>query len=275
MTQHITAALFVPGSRPERYAKALATGAELVLVDLEDSVLGTEKALAREHFLDWISGLGAARDRVGLRINPVGSDEFDADAKLLNTLHEAKISLDVVILPKVNSPTDLQQAIDTLLGNQRLVPLIESGAAMINIHAISRHPGVAQLAFGAADYAASLGCSLDPESLLFARSEIVLASSVAGLPAPLDAPCFSLDDVEKIASHAAHGRRIGFGGALCIHPVQVPVIQGEYRPKLGEIEWAEKVLRHETSDGAFSVDGEMIDEPILVRARRILERAMN
>ncbi len=256
-----TTALFVPGDRPERFAKAAAAGADAVIIDLEDAVAPPNKASARESLLSLpLNVLGVP---VILRINGADTEWHERDVAVA-----AKLDLAAIMLPKA----DLGGALDELSkGPARQVPilaLIETARGLDQVRGIASHAAVRRLAFGSIDFCADLGCAHERDALLFARSSIVLASRLAGLPAPIDGVTTAIDDEALIESDARHGLALGFGGKLCIHPRQVAAARSGYLPDAAEIAWAEKVLS--SGNAAVSIDGAMVDEPVRMRARRVL-----
>ncbi|MFA5606445.1 MAG: CoA ester lyase [Leucobacter sp.] len=265
----VLAALFVPGSRPDRFEKASRAGADIVIIDLEDAVPTEDKAAAREAVA---LHLGKMDDTSGfaIRVNPVGSEEFTADAELLATLRAARHLPEAVIIPKSEDPRSLDEVAHQLDDATSCIALVESAAGIMRIGEIAGHARVDQLAFGAADYAADVGCALTAESLLLPRSAIAVASAANALTPPLDTPCFSIEDSEAIRDHARQGRELGFGGSLCIHPVQIPYIREGYLPSTDEIAWAWKVIDGASESGASRVGDDMVDAPVLKRANRIV-----
>ncbi len=256
------APLFVPGNRPERFEKAANFGADAIIIDLEDAVAATEKDEARTHLATHFTQLP-----VLVRINGEETQWYDDDLSAVSKFP----LLAGVIVPKARVSgklVDITKALDV-----PIIALIESVQGLSEARQIAAMPGVTRLVFGSVDYCADLGCEHTREALLTARSELVLASRLAGLPAPIDGVTTSIDDLELIASDARHGLELGFGGKLAIHPRQIAAIRSGFKPKDSEIEWAKKVLA--SVDGASAVGGAMVDEPVRIRARSILARLAN
>lgn len=257
----VIAPLFVPADRPERFAKAAASGADAVILDLEDAVAATAKEAAR-------AALRADfTDRpVFVRINaaetPWHADDLAAVARMPFT---------GIMVPKAEGPATLMAIGDLLGPGKRLVALIESGLGLANARAIAAVPAVGRVAFGSIDFCADLGSAHTRQALLCARHEIVLASRLAGRVAPLDGVTTVVDDPAVAADDARYARELGFGGKLAIHPRQIEAIRAGFLPDAAEIAWARKVL--ESGDGAAAVDGAMVDEPVRIRARSILARS--
>jgi citrate lyase subunit beta/citryl-CoA lyase len=254
------APLFVPADRPERFAKAAASGADAVIIDLEDAVPAASKEAARAALA---TALPAAQ--VIVRVNAIGTSWHDGDIDLIHRLGAVG-----VMLPKAEDPEAVASLAHRLRGHRHLIALVETALGVHRAIDIAAVHGVTQLAFGPADYQNDVGCGDAPEALLLARSTLVLASRLAWIAAPLDGPCFDFRDAAKTAEEARYARTLGFGGKLCIHPNQVPWVKEAFRPTDAEIAWARRVVATEGSGGAANLDGTMIDAPVVARARRIL-----
>jgi len=257
-----TCALFVPGDRPERFDKAAATGA-LVVVDLEDAVAPAAKAQARENVRRWL----ADGVRAAVRINAVGTPWHADDLAMVSTVEC------VVMVAKAEAAT-LPAVVGALPPASAVVALVETAAGIRDAHQIAATDGVGRLAFGSYDLAAELGVdpvhrpALDPY-----RSTLVLASAAAGLPAPLDGVTGAVGDEALLADDTRHARALGFGGRLCIHPRQVPVVAAGFAPTAAELEWARRVMAVVGAGGVSTLDGQMVDAPVAQRARRLLALA--
>lgn len=255
--------LFVPGHRPDRFGKAEAAGADVVIVDLEDAVAPDAKADARAHVVDWL----AAGHRAAVRINAVGTPWHGDDLAALG----ARPPL-AVVLPKAEDP-DTVAAVGRAVGVP-IVSIVESARGVLNVAALAQVTGQARLAFGTQDFGLELGIDPDDEAALAtARGLLVLASRAAGLPGPLDGPLRTWDRPEVVRERAARAARLGFAGALCIHPAQVAPAGEGFAPPADLVAWAEAVVAAGDGDGVSRVDGEMVDKPVLDRARRILRDA--
>jgi citrate lyase subunit beta/citryl-CoA lyase len=262
-TKGLIAPLFVPADRPERFAKAEASGADAVIIDLEDAVPPAAKEAARDAVA---ASLPAAT--VIVRVNAVGTPWHDGDIDLVHRLGAVG-----VMLPKAEDPALVADVAHRLRGRRHLIPLIETARGVHRAVDVAAVHGVTQLAFGPADYRNDVGCGDAPEAMLFARSTLVLASRLAGIAAPLDGPCFDFRDPGRTAGEARHARMLGFGGKLSIHPSQVAWVREAFMPSEAEVAWARRVVAAEGSGGAANVDGTMIDAPVVARARRILSEA--
>lgn len=256
--------LFVPGDRPERFPKAAASGADLVVCDLEDAVAPTDKDGARVAVAGWL----AAHGRAAVRVNAVDTEWYAADRDALSGLP----GLAAVVVPKAEDPEALA-ALGSQLGGIPLIALVETALGLHRAAELASAHGVVRLAFGAIDFALDAGTAEDDEALLYARSHLVVASRVGGLAQPVDGVTVVLDDADAAARDAARARRLGFGGKLCIHPRQVAPVNAAFSPTAAEIEHARRVVAAAGAGAATRVDGQMVDVPVLERAQRLLARA--
>ena len=263
--------LFVPGNRPERFAKALATGADRVVLDLEDAVALPAKGEARDAIARWSAQAGDAdRARIIVRINDAHASTFADDLELLR---DARIQS--VMLPKAESAAHVQ-SVRAAVPHARVLPLIESASGVANAQQVAGAEGVARLVFGTLDYALDLDLDITdgPDGLAHAASVLAVASRVAGLPSPVAGVTPQLDDEQRLLADLAWSRRHGFGAKLCIHPRQVAPIHAALTPSAEALEFARRVLAAEAaSPGAAQLDGRMIDRPVVLQAERTLRRA--
>ena len=261
--------LFVPGDRPDRYGKALAAGADAVIVDLEDAVAAEAKPGAREAVAAWAQANRDAARMLHVRINAVETPDFAADMALL-----ARAGIEGIVLSKVEEAAHVA-AVRGTIPRARVVALIESARGVANLDAICAAAGVERLGFGALDYANDLGLEGEPEiGLAWPSSRMAIASRVAGIASPVAGVTPSLDDVARLRADLAFARAHGFGAKLCIHPRQVAIVHDAFRPTEAEIAWAGRVEAAVAGGaGAVQVDGRMVDRPVILRARDILERA--
>ena len=262
--------LFVPGNRPERFAKAFASGADAVVIDLEDAVAADAKAAARAAIAVWHAQAGPAeRERVVVRINDAASTWFEDDLGLLRETGVAR-----VMLPKTESTGQL----DAMHGALPLVPvlaLIESARGLANVEALATAPGVERLVFGTLDYALDLDLDIAEHSdgLSFAASRLATASRVAGLASPVSGVTPQIDDEARLQTDFAWARRHGLHAKLCIHPRQIAPVHAALAPTAEALDWARRVLAAEAaSPGAARLDGRMIDRPVVLQAQRTLQR---
>ena len=268
--------LFVPANRPERYAKALASGAGAVIIDLEDAVASDAKVAARANLADGFGRLPAAdRTRVLVRINAAGTPWHADDIALVALLSE--LDLGGVLLPKAEAVADLVQLVACVGPGCAVLPMIESAAGLAALDVLAACAGVTRLVFGNLDFQADLGmaCGPDEAELQPVRLALVLASRRAGLYAPVDGVTPATGDTLQLQQDAARARRSGFSAKLCIHPAQVAIVQATLTPTEAELDWARRVLHAETCSGGgvFTVDGRMVDAPVLRLAQRVLAQA--
>ena len=259
--------LFVPGDRPERFAKALATAADAVIIDLEDAVLPAAKPGARETTAQFLAAQ-TDRSRLVVRINDESAPWFADDLAMLATR-----SVQTVLLPKaerVETVARIRAAcprIDVLL-------LVESARGVVACEALAAAPGVQRLVFGTVDFALDLDLSDGPAALDPVASRLAIASRAAGIAAPVAGVTTALDDEAQLLADLARARSFGFGAKLCIHPKQVAPIHAALQPTEAELAWAHRVLQAAAgSPGAVQLDGRMIDKPVIERARRLVDRA--
>ncbi|MEO3997972.1 CoA ester lyase [Mesorhizobium sp. CAU 1732] len=257
MIENCVAPLFVPANRIELLAKAASSGADAIIVDLEDAVAPAAKSDAR-HALS-----GSLPMDVIVRINDIRSPWFADDAAAL-----ASPGIAGVMLPKTETPDDIATLRAVLARPMPIIALVETPRGVANLDEIA--PAAARLAFGTLDYGADLGCGVDSETLLFARSRFVLAARLAGKPAPIDGVTPDYRDITACETDTRHAAKLGFGGKLCIHPNQVHTVMRGFTPSQEELRWAQRVL--DTAEGAQGLDGMMVDAPVRVRAHRLLAR---
>jgi citrate lyase subunit beta / citryl-CoA lyase len=255
--------LFVPGHRPDRFAKAAASGADAIILDLEDAVGPDLKGQARQAVRDWLRQGG---DGI-VRINPPGTDMYTDD---LTALADAPRT---VMLPKA-TPDATADVLHRLPAGSTVVALIETAAGVLDAAATARTPGVLRLALGNVDLGAELGIDPDDhDALRTARSTLVLAAAAAGLTPPVDGVTTTLDDPAVLTDDVHRAAALGFTGKLCIHPRQIQPTHRALAPAADQITWAQRVV-DATGDGNVTVlDGKMLDKPVIDRARRILHRA--
>ncbi|MDJ0107922.1 CoA ester lyase [Rhodococcus erythropolis] len=252
--------LFVPGHRPEQFAKGIAAAPQMLVLDLEDGVPVSEKAQARQAITEWLThgGVGC------VRVNAASSPEFSRDLEVLRRLS----GLRCVILSKSEDVAAIDEAAEEI--DRPVIPLIETALGVANVRSLAAAAGAARLALGAVDLTLDLGIANDDENLAHARYELVLASRVAGLAAPLDSVPMNFGDPDAIYTMSHLSRQRGFGGRMCIHPSQVSPINRAYLPDEAELKWARGVIENASEDGPSQMEGSMIDLPVLERARRIL-----
>jgi citrate lyase subunit beta/citryl-CoA lyase len=253
-------ALFVPADRPERFFKAQSSGADAIIIDLEDGVAPGAKVSARSA-LSVPGALPTGCDvyvRVNARQTPWYRDDLAAVAQL---------PVAGIVLPKTESAEDIAATSKSL--RVGLIALIETARGLAAVREISGAEGVTRLAFGSIDFCVDIGAANDRDALLAARSAIVLASRLGDLQPPLDGVTVAIDDMALIEADARYALRLGFGGKLCVHPRQIVPVRNGFAPSADEVSWAKRILEA-GAEGAVAVDGMMVDSPVRSRARQIL-----
>ncbi len=259
--------LFVPGDRPDRFAKAITSGADAIIIDLEDAVAQEAKTRARDAVFNFRS---PGEFPIYVRINGTGTPWFADDLKAISQLPWAG-----VVLPKTESIDDIKAVRDLTGMDRPLIILIESAVGIANIRTIVMAGGILRLGFGSVDYCADLGCTPSRDALLLPRTEIVLASRLARLDAPLDGVTLEINGPAVIEDDARYAAGLGFGGKLCIHPEQIAPARTGFVPGADELDWARKVLALNDDSGAVTVNGQLVDAAVRRRAIAILARAMD
>jgi citrate lyase subunit beta / citryl-CoA lyase len=261
--------LFVPGNRPDRFGKALASGADAVVLDLEDAVAPQDKAAAREAIAAWCQMARPETERIVVRINDESTEWFEDD---LDLVHAA--GLHAAMLPKAELVSQVARVVSALPDAGIVIPIIESARGLLNVDAIAAAQGVQRLAFGTLDYAADLDLSGDGRGLLYPACRMALASRAAGLSSPVAGVTPDLGNEDILLADLAFARACGFGAKLCIHPNQVGAIHRALAPTAAELDWARRVVSaSEKETGAFQIDGKMVDRPVILKAKAILGRA--
>ena len=261
--------LFTPGTRPDRFAKATESGADVLIIDLEDAVSPDDKPKARAAAVEYLSGSAPNATSRALRINGLDTAAGIAD---LDTLLASSAVPDFLVLPKADSPGHLH-ILDRLLTARkletRLVGLIESARGLAAVEATAAAtPRLFGLMLGAADMAADLGVATAWPPLVAVRSRLVLACALAGVT-PIDSPFFDVHDMDGLSRETADTVAFGFPAKAAIHPGQVGPINQALTPTDQAVEHAKAVLAANTK-GIGLVDGQMIDEAVARKARRTL-----
>ena len=260
--------LFVPGDRPERFGKAVATGADRVVLDLEDAVLPDAKAAARDAILSWLAGRDGGS--VLVRVNASGTPWHADDLRAL----AGRPLVAGLMLPKAEDPAAIGPVRSGLRDGQVLVALVETVRAIANLRAVASVPGVQRLAFGSVDFCTEAGIRGYGRELDFVRGALVLESSLAGLLPPIEGVTMDVRDPVMLTRDIERARAFGFGGKLCIHPSQVAPVNAGFSPSATEIAWAERVVAAagDGSPGAIVVDGKLVDRPVRLQAEAILRQ---
>jgi citrate lyase subunit beta/citryl-CoA lyase len=270
------AILFCPADRPERFAKALER-ADAVILDLEDGVAPPDRPGARDVLVAFGTALAdSPRDvaRTIVRVNPAASDDAAADLAAVRAT-----PFRTVMLAKAESSADADRVAAAVEG-VGVIALCETARGVLAAAELARHPAVSALMWGAEDLAVSLGgtSSRRPDGAYrdvarHARSCVLLAAGAGGVAA-IGAVHIDLDDLDGLAIEAADAVASGFAATACLHPRQVPVVRDAYRPSETEAAWASRVIEMAgEAQGAFRLDGRMIDEPLIAQARAVLRRS--
>lgn len=268
-------ALYVPGDRPERFAKAAASGADLVVIDLEDAVAPAAKAAARVHAADYLTG-STVSTPFALRINSCRSEVFADDLTLLRRLAGSGRLPAEVRVPKVESAADIADVAG--IPGIAIAVLIETARGLVAVHGIAAAEGIVSIGLGEADLRSELMVDGDI-GMAHPRSILVVAAAAAGLRAPAMAAYPDLPDLDGLADSCAAGRALGCYGRSAVHPNQVPVIRRAFSPTVGEIRAANDVLARldagmRSDDGAVRTgSGAMADPAMRGRAETVLARA--
>jgi citrate lyase subunit beta/citryl-CoA lyase/(S)-citramalyl-CoA lyase len=261
--------LFVPGSRPDRFAKARAAGAGMVAIDLEDAVSAADKDSARAAALDAIA---AEPGGYALRINAVPTA---AGVRDLAALCDHVAPPAALLLPMVETASEVA-IVAAALGElcPPLIPLIETPKGLRSALEIAGARGVSAVMFGGADFAAELGVALQWEPLLAARSQLVLACAEARVPA-IDVPFVVLDDAAGLSEECRRSRALGFSAKAAIHPAQVTAIEAAFAPSRADIAEAQEALAAYSEGGerAIRFKGRMLEAPLVKRYRAVLARS--
>ena len=264
--------LFTPATHPERFAKASQSGADVAILDLEDAVAPGDKVRARNTALDYLAGNPSDGTLHALRINGLDTRTGISD---LDALLGSKAAPDFLVLPKTETVGHLE-ILDRLLTAAgkatRLIGLIESARGLAAVEAIATAtPRLVGLMLGAADMAADLGAAIAWDPLAFARGRLIAACALAGVT-PIDAPFFDTRDEVGLKKEVAAAVALGFAAKAAIHPAQIGAINAALAPTAEAVEKARAIIR-ENSKGVGMIDGQMIDEAIARKARRILAAA--
>lgn len=267
--------LFVPGSRPERFAKAIASGADAVCIDLEDAVAVEAKAAARATVLAFCNerrgaagAVGTAR--VGVRVNALRSADGLRD---LAGFADVATLPDFLMLPKLSDSVEAS-VVAALFPGLPIWPVVETAQGVGQAAQIAAVPGIAGLLFGAVDFAAETGCSLAWEALAYARGVLAVARAAAGIQL-LDVPLLDITDTHGLAASTARVRDLGFTGRACIHPVQVATVNQVFSPSADEIAAARRLIAafDAAAGAAVLLDGKLVEKPVILAAQHVLARA--
>ena len=266
--------LFVPGNRPDRFEKALRSGADSVCIDLEDAVTFDQKEYARNETTRYLQDANdATRNKLAVRINRGVHGVAD-----LAALRNTRLSISRLLVPKVKSGSDVVELQEELRGyGARIVALIESAEGISNAASIVSAIGEdGELMLGGADLAAELGARFSWEALLYARSAIIMAAGLTSIRV-WDVPSLEIQNMHEVAEEARRVRDLGFDGKAAIHPRQISAIHTAFTPSEAEIHQARAVVAaaEQSRGNATTVDGRLVDGPVIIAARRVLAAAQS
>lgn len=262
--------LFVPASRPDRFGKALAAGADGVIIDLEDAVQADAKMSARAAVADFLQANPGSS--VMVRINGAATPWFNDDIAMCAKLD----GVQAIVLPKTESPGQIDRVAQT---GKPVLPIIESTRGVLALPQLAACRGVMRFSFGYLDLMLQTGTTPDTAGarvlLDHIRCQLLLHSAANQLMPPLDGVYADFANEDGLRSLTIQVRDMGFGGLLCIHPKQVAVVNQVYAPSPAQLDWARRVVAvaDDTGSMAFQVDGKMVDAPVIERARRLLIQA--
>ncbi|WP_050477601.1 HpcH/HpaI aldolase/citrate lyase family protein [Herbaspirillum rhizosphaerae] len=269
--------LFVPANRPDRYIKALSSGADAVIVDLEDAVAPSLKTQARDTLADWLAQQVQPPANLWIRINAADTPWHADDVRCFAAASAGSIA--GIVLPKAEDCDAIRAIGRHFTGprsQSRVLALIETAAGIARMRQIAQAENVGRLVFGSIDLQVDLGIQCEPleSELSHLRIEMVIASRLANIAQPVDGVTTSFDDVPFLAAAVSRARRTGFGAKLCIHPLQVEVVNQGFLPSEEEIAWARAVMDAvaKSDGGAISLNGKMIDKPVIMQAERFLQQ---
>jgi citrate lyase subunit beta/citryl-CoA lyase len=253
--------LYVPGDRPDRFDKAVATGAQLVILDLEDAVAPSQRPAARSAVAVWLAARAPGSTVIQVRINAGEALDLEALAGI-DAAYEVRV-------PKVESAADVAAVAHALPGHP-LTALLETARGVENAMDAASHPAVTRLALGESDLASNLGTSA-PEAMDYARVRVLFAARAAGLDAPMLSAYPHIRDLDGLRRDTERGRDLGWVGRTAIHPSQLAVIADVFRPGAEKLAWAEEVLAATTGGGVSTLaNGDMVDGAMVGRAEKIV-----
>nr|WP_295768297.1 CoA ester lyase [Rhodoferax sp.] len=267
--------LFVPATRPERFAKAFDSGTDCIVIDLEDAVAEESKSSARDQLAQQLPKLSPEQlARTLVRVNAVGTPWHDGDVEFMREWTDHGVA---VMLPKSEDAGAVRGVAERIGPLAHVVALIESLAGLDALDVIARAPKVVRLAFGHLDFQLDMGmrCSPEEPELAFVRNAIVAASRRSHLSAPIDGVTADTSSAERLALDSQRARAFGFGGKLCIHPSQVAGVHRALGYTEADLDWARRVIAMAEQYGgnAFAIDGRMVDLPVIRAAEAMLMRS--
>ena len=254
--------IFIPANKLDWIKKTFEKGADSIILDLEDSVSENEKVEARENLFLHLKE-NKYKGNLIVRVNPIDGDLGLED---IHKLNQPDLSIDAYMLPKIEDSIEISK-----LPEINVIALLETPRSINNISDIASQEKVKGLALGGADLSASLGSTMEWDSLLYSRSKIILESSIHNLFS-IDSPFMDIENLESLELESRKARSIGFSGKAAIHPSQLDVINRSFLPSDTEIEEALKIIKafRSSSSAVISFEGKMIDQPIILSMEKRL-----
>lgn len=276
MTDYATVYLFVPGDQPQLFDKAYASDSDVLILDLEDSVHPLRKPIARQEIQGWLTNYQQNKQtpKIAIRINQPDSVEYQKDIDWITNNYLLPY-LSHLVIPKIESSIMVNKVREHLLYGQPddicvpIIAIIETAWGLHRVHEIA-NSGIYRLAFGSLDFSLDMQCDMSRESLLFARSQVVLASRLAGLLPPIDCVTPDIDELSVLEAECLHGKSLGFAAKLAIHPAQISIIKQSFDISEQQVAWSKAVLHKAQDQYAFKVDGKMVDLPLILQAKKWL-----
>ncbi len=252
--------LLVPASHPELFATAQKSEADAIIIDMEDAVAANDKEQARKDTVDWLT----SGHRAWVRINDASSDFWSDDCAALKKVD----GLEGVMLAKSESTSHIDDTADRLPEATRILALVETARGLQNVAQIAHAPATFRIAFGTGDFKRDTATGDDPVALLYARSQLVIASRAARLPAPIDGPTLN---IAVLPAGTAHAKEMGMSGKLCLTHEHAAIINEGLSPSHKDIAWARGFITAFEASGGKITDGS--DLPRLARAQKIVHQA--
>lgn len=267
--------LFVPATRPERFEKAAGFGADLVCIDLEDAVAPADKDAARDNALEFLSNRRSENSGWILRIN---SPRTETGLRDMLAIIDSAAEPEALFVPKASSGEEMRWLDDLLRtagSSVALMPIVESAEGLDRVgEIVGATPRITAVGFGSADYSAELGSDMSAAALAYGRGRIAAAAGGAGVAA-IDGVWLDFDDEQGLREETVLVRAMGFDGKIAIHPRQVATINAVFTPNADEAERARRIVEAAANakGGVTTIDGKMIDGPVVAAAQRILAAA--
>ncbi len=259
----VRSVLFVPGTREDRFGKALQSGADFVCLDLEDAVRDQDKDSARAKTASWVMAMNVP-NRIGIRVNALSSRHWDGDGVMADVASH----VGGIFLAKTETPADVEQAAEMF--RAPIIALIETPTALERVYDIARAEPCAGVMLGAHDLCGVLGVSPTSNAMAYPRARIAMAAAAANIAA-IDAPAIEFQDQRLVLEHALAGRQLGMTACAAIHPNQLTAIHDVATPS--DKEWQQaRIIIDAYDSGQDAAMGMMVDKPVVEAARTIVAR---